>query len=208
MCADGSCPLNLTPDQRRRVLQSLREKYVRVAACPTGLFRYPTGPDGLKALGYPEDFLASLPESVAGSYCGVGNPFTLGPLFPGEAVVDIGCGAGVDALLAARLVGPAGRVVGLDVVAEMALRAREHARATGAAPTFFLVAEAERLPFPDRCFEVALSNGAFNLVVDKARALAEVFRVLKPGGRCFLADEVLAGELQPDPESRLARWAR
>ncbi|MEJ5330844.1 MAG: methyltransferase domain-containing protein [Desulfobaccales bacterium] len=200
--------VDLTPDQRRRVLGSLREKYVRVASCPAGLFRYPTGPDGLKALGYPEDFLASLPESVAVSFCGVGNPFTLGPLVPGEAVVDIGCGAGVDALLAARLVGPGGRVVGLDVVAEMALRAREHARATGVAQALFLVAGAENLPFPDQRFEVALSNGAFNLVVDKGRALAEVFRVLKPGGRFLLADEVLVGELPADLESRLARWAR
>ena len=141
---------------------------------------------------------------MAAAYCGVGNPFTLGPIHPGDTILDIGCGAGVDSIIAALMVGPSGSVTGVDLVPEMLERAKENARLVGAANVTFLEASAEELPFPDNSFDVVISNGVFNLVVDKAKALGEVYRVLKPGGRFMLADQVLAGELpkKPRPESR------
>jgi ubiquinone/menaquinone biosynthesis C-methylase UbiE len=145
---------------------------------------------------------------VAAAYCGVGNPFTLGPIHPGEAILDIGCGAGVDSLIAARMVGPSGSVRGIDLVPEMLNRAKENARLVRAENVEFMEGSAEELPFPDASFEVVISNGVFNLVVDKVKALEEVMRVLKPGGRFMIADQVLAGELPKETRARVENWAR
>jgi ubiquinone/menaquinone biosynthesis C-methylase UbiE len=150
----------------------------------------------------------SLPEPVADAYCGVGNPFTLGPIREGEAVLDIGCGAGVDSIIAAKLVGPSGPVTGIDLVPEMLAKASENARLAGVDNVTFQEASAEQLPFPDNSFDVVISNGVFNLVVDKVKALGEVLRVLKPGGRFMLADQVLAGELPKETKARVENWAR
>jgi len=145
---------------------------------------------------------------VAASYCGVGNPFILGPIREGEAILDIGCGAGVDSIIAAGLVGPSGSVTGIDVVPEMLARASENARLAGLANVAFRESSAEQLPFPDNSFDLVISNGVFNLVVDKVQALGEVFRVLKPAGRFMLADQVLAGELPKETKTRVENWAR
>jgi arsenite methyltransferase len=198
----------LTRQDQQRIEESIREKYIKVAGSPEGLFRYPTGRAGLEALGYDPIILRALPAPVAASYCGVGNPFSLGPMHPGEAVLDIGCGTGVDSLIAALLVGPSGSVTGLDLVPEMLAKAREHGRLAGVQHVTFMEASAEQLPFPDDSFNVVISNGVFNLIVDKVKALAEVFRVLKPGGRFLLADQVLVGELPQDIKSRVENWAR
>jgi arsenite methyltransferase len=136
----------------------------------------------------------------------VGNPFSLGPLFPGEVVLDIGCGAGVDSLIAARLVGPDGRVVGIDVTLAMLQRARTHQARLGWPQVSFQEAEAEALPFPAGEFDAIISNGVFNLTINKARALNEAHRVLKPGGRIMLADMVLVAELPPDRQGQIANW--
>jgi ubiquinone/menaquinone biosynthesis C-methylase UbiE len=149
-----------------------------------------------------------LPEAVAASYCGVGNPFILGPIHEGEAILDIGCGAGVDSIIAARLVGPSGSVTGIDLVPEMLARASENVRLAGLDNVTFEESPAEQLPFPDNRFDMVISNGVFNLVVDKVKALGEVFRVLKPGGRFRLADQVLAGELPKETKARVENWAR
>lgn len=149
-----------------------------------------------------------MPEPVAASYCGVGNPFSLGPLQPGDRVLDLGCGAGVDAILAALLVGPEGRVVGLDLVPEMLDRARANAQLLKLENISFQETSAESLPVPDNSFEVAIANGVLNLVVDKLQALREIYRVLKPGGRLQVADQVLVGELPPDVATRVASWFR
>lgn len=200
--------IELTRQDRQRIKEGIRGKYLKVAVSPEGLFRYLTGRAGLEALDYPPDMIRNLPEPVAASYCGVGNPFSLGPIREGEAVLDIGCGAGVDSIIAARLVGPAGTVTGIDLVPEMLARARENARLVGIDNVTFQESSAEHLPFSDNSFEVVISNGVFNLVVDKVKAQEEVFRVLKPGGRFMLADQVLAGELPKETRARVENWAR
>jgi len=198
----------LTRQDRQRIEESIRQKYLKAAASPEGLFRYPTGRAGLEALDYAPDMVRDLPEAVAASYCGVGNPFILGPIREGEAILDIGCGAGVDSIIAAGLVGPSGSVTGIDVVPEMLARASENARLAGLANVAFRESSAEQLPFPDNSFDLVISNGVFNLVVDKVQALGEVFRVLKPAGRFMLADQVLAGELPKETKTRVENWAR
>jgi ubiquinone/menaquinone biosynthesis C-methylase UbiE len=154
------------------------------------------------------DMVRDLPEPVAAAYCGVGNPSTTGPLREDESVLDIGCGAGVDAIIAAKLTGPSGTVTGIDLVPEMLARASENARLAGVDNVTFRESSAEQLPFPDNSFDVVISNGVFNLVVDKVKALGEVLRVLKPGGRFMLADQVLAGELPKETKARVDNWAR
>jgi SAM-dependent methyltransferase len=198
----------LTRQDKQRIEESIRGKYLKVAASPEGLFRYPTGRAGLEALDYAPDMVRDLPGAVAAAYCGVGNPFTLGPIREGEAVLDIGCGAGVDSIIAAKLVGPSGAVTGIDLVPEMLARASENARLAGVDNVTFRESSAEQLPFPDNSFDVVISNGVFNLVVDKVKAQGEVLRVLKPGGRFMLADQVLAGELPKETKARVENWAR
>ena len=198
---------DLSESDLRTIKEGIRRKYAEVAQAGTSsAFRYPTGKDGLLQLGYPEEVLRQIPDPVLACFCGVGNPFSLGPLIPGEAVLDIGCGAGVDSLVAALLVGPRGRVVGVDVSEEMLIRARANLDLTGLANVSFKVASAEALPFPDREFDVVISNGVFNLTVDKEQALKETRRVLKPGGRLMLADMVLVQELPAAKANKAENW--
>jgi len=198
----------LTGQDKQQIEANIRAKYGRVAVSPEGQFRYPIGRAGLEALGYDPEILKTLPEPVAASYCGVGNPFSLGPIREGAAVLDIGCGAGVDAIIAAKLTRPTGMVTGIDLVPEMLAKAKENARLAGVDNALFQESGAEQLPFSDNSFDVVISNGVFNLVVDKAKALGEVLRVLKPGGQFMLADQVLAKKLPQDIGSQVASWFR
>jgi len=197
----------LTAQDKQRIEEGIRGKYVKVAVSPEGQFRYPTGRAGLEAMHYDPYLIRVLPESVTATYCGVGNPFTLGPIHPGDIVLDIGCGAGVDSIFAAVMAGTTGRVTGIDLVPEMLERAKENARLS-ALNINFLEGSAEDLLFFGNTFDVVISNGVFNLVVDKVKALSEVYRVLKPGGRFMLADQILAGELPKETKARIENWAR
>jgi len=198
----------LTPQDKKRIEESIRGKYIKAAVSPEGMFRYPTGRAGMEALHYDHQIIQGLPEKVAAAYCGVGNPFTLGPVHPGEAILDIGCGAGVDSIIAAKLAGPSGAVTGIDLVPEMLSRARENARLAGVDDVTFQESSAEQLPFPDNSFDAVISNGVLNLVVDKGKALREIYRVLKPDGRFMLADQVRGGELPKETKARVENWAR
>lgn len=198
---------DLTDTELGLIREKIQEKYVRVAVSPAGCFGYPTGVAGLKQQGYPEEIIRELPETILDSFCGVGNPFSLGPIQAGEAVLDIGCGAGVDTFIAAIMVGPQGRVKGLDVTPEMIARAAANLALLPALQNVsFETGAAESLTFPDNAFDVVISNGVLNLTLDKEKALREVHRVLKPGGRLMLADMVLVSDLPPDQAGNIDNW--
>jgi SAM-dependent methyltransferase len=197
----------MTEVEIRQIRTGIQTKYDRVAAEGAGgCFQYPTGRAGMERQGYPSEIIRDFPQEILAAFCGVGNPFSLGPLYPGDAVLDIGCGAGVDSLVAAYLVGETGLVVGIDVTSAMIAQARSYLAQLRWPQVSFQEGEAEALPFPDANFDVVISNGVFNLTIDKARALMEAHRVLKPGGRLLLADMVLVAALPPDRQDRVANW--
>ena len=186
------------------IRQGIAEKYRKVATSPEGLFRYPTGEGSARGLGYPPDLLRAIPLAVRERFVGVGNPFALGPIRLGEAVLDLGCGAGFDAFVAAQFVGPAGRVVGIDMSPDMIAVAEEGLGEAKLPQIEFQVAQVEALPFPDASFDVALSKGVLNLIPDKAVALREIFRVLRSGGRLQACDIGLVGDRVPPDK---AQWS-
>ena len=197
----------MTETEIQKVRQGIREKYDRVAAAGSGCcFLYPTGKAGMEVQNYPQELINNFPPEVLAAFCGVGNPFSLGPLNPGDAVLDIGCGAGVDSLVAAHLVGPGGRVAGLDVTPAMIEHARAHQERLGLNHVTFQVGDAEALTFPDASFDAVISNGVFNLTLNKEKALKETHRVLKPGGRLILADMVLVAALPPEMGDKVENW--
>jgi len=195
-------------DERKRIQEGIKEKYKMVAISPEGKFSYPTRRAGLERQKYDPQVIQSLSENVLSSYCGVGNPFSLGPINKGETVLDIGCGAGVDTLVAAVMVGPEGKVTGIDLTPDMLKQARINLETTSLKNVSFEEGSAEELAFPEKMFDVVISNGVFNLIPDKRKALKEVFRVLKSSGRFLLADQILMGEMPADTESMVKNWAR
>ena len=139
---------------------------------------------------------------------GVGNPVRYALLQPGEVVLDVGSGGGIDSILAAKRVGPEGRVIGLDLLEEMCERGRTHATSAGVDGwTEFRRGEMEDIPLQDGSVDVVISNGVMNLSARKSRALAEIFRVLRPGGRVSLADLTVEGELPPEIANDQSAWA-
>jgi SAM-dependent methyltransferase len=193
---------------KNKIQKAIRKKYIKVAKSPDGFFKYPTGKPGLEASQYEPEIIRRLPENVMDSYCGVGNPFSLGPINDGEKVLDVGCGAGVDTIIAALMVGSTGEAFGIDVISEMLKKARSNLSQTGIDNVTFQEASAENISFADQHFDVAISNGAFNLIPDKTRALSEVYRVLKPAGRLMMADNILIGEIPGDTKQIIKSWSR
>lgn len=198
----------LTNKDRAKIQKAIHKKYKKVARNPSGLFKYPTGRLGLTALQYNAEMIDALPKTLTDSYCGVGNPFALGPINEGEAILDIGCGTGVDAIFASMMTSPSGRVAGIDITPEMIRRAKENLSLTSLKNVTFEQAAADNLPFADQDFDVVISNGAFNLVPNKSRALSEVFRILRTGGRLMIADQVLIGELPKDKKQSIKSWSQ
>lgn len=190
----------------QKIAAGIHKKFTQVAVSPEGQFKYPTGKNGLTRLNYDNSLIERLPDEVAASYCGVGNPFSLGEIQQGENILDVGCGAGVDTFLAAILVGPAGSVIGVDLVPEMISRAKSNQHLTNLDNVDFQTVSGENLPFPGDSFDVVISNGAINLIPDKQTALEEIARVLKPAGRLLVADQISAGKMEKDLSARLANW--
>jgi arsenite methyltransferase len=165
---------------------------------------------GKDAIGrfYDDDELVNLPDEAIAWALGVGNPVRHAGLVAGEVVLDLGCGAGIDTILAARQVGLSGRVIGLDMLDEMCWRAHATANAAGVAGcTEFKRGEMEAIPLPDESVDVVISNGVLNLSPRKARALAEVHRVLRPGGRLCVADLTVEDDLPPEVLTSESAWA-
>ena len=187
-----------TESHQAKILRaSVINRFRRVATIPGQEQRFPVGPGSARRLGYEASQVDSLPASLTESFCGVGNPFSLGEPEPGQAVLDLGCGAGFDTLLSARRVGPAGQAVGVDMTPEMVAKARITAEALGITNVEFLLGRIELLPLPDASIDLAISNGVLNLCPDKPGVLSEVSRVLKPGGRLQMADILLGRRSRP-----------
>ena len=185
--------------------REIKKTYASVSEQPDKDFIFPTGRAWAEDLGYPEE-LANVPDRAAESFAGVANPFSLGRLESGERVLDLGCGAGTDSLVAAQMVGDQGRVAGIDMTPEMLAKARAAAAELAATNVEFVETEAERLPFPDSSFDVVISNGVIDLVPDKDAVFAEIFRVLAPGGRIQIADVTIQNPVSEEGRRNIDLW--
>ena len=186
--------------------RAIREEYAEVAANPEKGFHFHTGRPLARMLEYADEWLEGLPESSIGSFAGTGNPFSLGELRPGERVVDVGCGAGIDSLIAAKKVGPNGRVIGVDMTPSMLKKARQGAKEAGLKNVEFREGYAEELPIVDGWAEVVISNGVLNLMPDKSAALEEMSRVLKPNGRLQIGDILVQKAVPESAKRKIDLW--
>ena len=199
-----SCPIDLDVRRLRSEIASL---YTRVAIEPHAEFHFHRGPKYAAAvLGYDAAELDSLPAACSQSFAGIGNPHLIGPIHAGETVVDIGCGAGMDLLLAARRVGSDGKAIGVDMTPDMRDRARSAAATLALRQVEVMGGDATALPLADESADVVISNGVLNLVPEKDKALGEIFRILRPGGRLQLADIVVSAPLSEDIRRNIDLW--
>ena len=184
----------------------IRRTYTDVSTEPDQAFIFPTGRAWAQELGYPEPELARVPDATVQSFAGVANHWLLGRIDPGAVVLDLGCGAGTDLLIAAQMTGPAGRAIGVDMTPAMLTRARASADAMALEGVELHEALIESLPLADASVDVVISNGVIDLVPDKDAVLDEIDRVLRPGGRLQLADVVIHHEVSEDARGRIDLW--
>jgi arsenite methyltransferase len=183
----------------------IKKTYAAVSQEPETDFIFPTGRAWAEDLRYPDE-LSAVPDAAVESFAGVANPWELGRLAAGERVLDLGCGAGTDSLVAAQMVGVEGRVIGIDMTPEMLTKARAAAEAIGATNVEFVEAEAERLPFDDASFDVLISNGVIDLIPDKDAVFGEIYRVLRPGGRMQVADVTIQSPVSEEGRRNIDLW--
>lgn len=184
----------------------IRRTYTEVSTDQDQQFIFPTGRAWAQELGYPEPELGRVPDATVESFAGVANHWVLGRLEPGAVVLDLGCGAGTDLLVAAQMTGPTGRVIGVDMTSAMLDRARESAGAMDLDNVELHEALVESLPLQDASVDAVISNGVIDLVPDKDAVLDEIDRVLRPGGRLQLADVVIHHEVSEDARRRIDLW--
>jgi len=186
--------------------EAIKEEYSEVAANPQKGFHFHTGRPLAPMLEYAEEWLEGIPESSIESFAGTGNPFSLGELRLGERVVDVGCGAGIDSLIAAKKVGPDGRVIGVDMTPSMLEKARHAAHEVGLENVEFCEGYAESLPVDEGWADVVISNGVLNLMPDKDTALQEMSRVLKSGGRLQIGDILVQKAVPESAKRKIDLW--
>jgi arsenite methyltransferase len=184
---------------QREIKEAVRSAYSRLGA---------GGGESVARRLYSDEELGEAPPGAIEWSLGVGNPVRYALLERGETVLDVGSGGGIDTVLAARRVGPEGRAIGLDVLEDMCERGRRHAASAGVAGwTEFVLGEMEAVPLPDESVDVVVSNGVLNLSARKSRALAEIYRLLRPGGRISLADLTVEGDLPTEVKNDQSAWA-
>lgn len=194
-------------NQREVIFEAVRRMYTEVAVAPGREFHFPTGRKACEFVGYPTADLDQLPASALESFAGVGYPFAAGVIQEADTVLDIGSGSGTDTLIAARLVGAAGCVIGLDMTEAMLDKLRANIAAAGVTNAQALAGNAESIPLPDASVDVVTTNGVINLVPDKSRAIREIARVLRPGGHLQMADIVVRSLPSESCRSHPELWA-
>lgn len=185
--------------------KEIKKTYAALSHDPGKDFVFPTGRAWAEDLDYPPE-LANVPDTAADSFAGVANPFALGRLEDGERVVDLGCGAGTDSLVAAQMVGQNGHVTSVDMTPEMLEKARAATAELGMTNVDFLEGEIERLPLANESVDVVISNGVIDLVPDKDAVFAEIFRVLRPGGRMQVADVTIQNPVSEEGRRDVDLW--
>ena len=186
--------------------KEIQEQYTELACSPELTFHFNHVLPLPKPLVYPEELLAGLPPEAVESFAGVGNPFSVGEIALGETVLDIGSGCGFDCMIAGKLVGQTGKVIGVDMTDAMLKRSRKTAKGLDLTQVEFKKGFAEDLPVPDNSVDVVISNGVINLTPDKYAVFKEVFRVLRPGGRLYLADIVAYKEVPDAVRADVDLW--
>jgi arsenite methyltransferase len=184
----------------------IRKTYTDVSTDAEQDFIFPTGRAWAEDLGYPQPELSRVPDATVESFAGVANHWPLGPIEPGAVVLDLGCGAGTDLLIAAQMAGPHGRVIGVDMTPAMLERARTSAQQMGLANVELHESLIEALPLEDCAVDVVISNGVIDLVPDKDAVFDEIDRVLRPGGRLQVADVIIHTEVSEDARARIDLW--
>lgn len=186
--------------------RAIKDEYKEVAENPGKGFHFHTGRRLTKIVVYKDEWLKGVSELAIASFAGTGNPFAMGELAAGERVVDVGSGGGIDSLIAAQMVGPTGKVLGIDITPEMLENARAAAAESGIDNIEFREAYIEELPVPDGWADVVISNGVLNLTPDKQKALGEMFRVLRSGGRLQIADIQVDREVPAGAKRKIDLW--
>lgn len=200
-------PVRAAAVDRDRLRKQVSEKYTDVALDPEKGFHFHTGRPLAAMLGYSDADLGRLPAATVASFAGTGNPFSMGRLRPGERVLDIGCGAGFDALQAAAQVGPSGHVIAVDMTQAMLDKTHAGATELGLRNVEVRHGYMEELPVEDSSIDVVISNGVINLTPDKTGTMREVFRVLRPGGRFQIGDIIVHTEVPQDAKDDIDLWS-
>ena len=190
------------------IKEAVKEKYSRVAKDPCATFNFPVGKTFALNVGYPEDILDKLPQSMYESFTGANNPLAFVELKQGDSILDLGCGAGLDLYFYAKALGENGKVYGLDISEDMVNKAKLNMNSSGIKNVEVACGQSDKLPFQSNFFDVVASNGIYNLSPDKEAVMKEVFRVLKPGGRTVFCEVVLKDKLPENVRKNIDDWFR
>lgn len=193
--------------EQEKIQSAIQKKYAEVSKNARGKFAYLTGYEGAIALEYETSALYRIPREIMQTFCGVGNPFKAGPVSKGDSLLDVGCGAGIDLIVASQYVGETGRICGIDITPEMLKIAEQHIECMNLQNVEVREANAESIPYEDDTFDIVISNGVLNLSTMKKMAFLEIFRVLSPGGRLQFADIILEGERARETPCTLEAWS-